>query len=188
MTVELDALNLICLNRENPPSDQMRDQILQLMSISFPSSERRTTAGQRVLFAQPDYMVLVACRDEQVMAFLTWWEIDDFRFVEHFASDPALRGQGIGGKMLDMFLDAGKTACVLEVELPENDYARRRIAFYRRHGFEICPFDYMQLPLRPDADPMPLALMSTQPLTRKQFERVRDALYARVYTCGTDLA
>lgn len=187
MDLELEQYDFKYFDWKNPADNQVYNQILQLMESSFPVSERRTQAGQRFLFKQPDYMLLVACCDARVVAFLAWWKMRGFRFVEHLATDDALRGQGIGGKMLDLFLKADKTPCVLEVELPENDLARRRVAFYRRHGLELCPYAYMQMPLRPDFAPMPLALMSTCPLDRLQFAHVRDALYARVYTCGTDL-
>lgn len=188
MSIELEELVFARFDSEHPMNDRQRSRFLELLEASFPAYERRTAAGQELLFRQPEYVVFAALLEGEILAFLTWWEMQDFRYVEHFASDPALRGQGLGGRMLDRFLKMAESVCVLEVELPETDVARRRIGFYRRHGFELCPFDYMQPPLRPGDEPTPLALMATQELERPQFEHARDALYARVYTCGTDLA
>lgn len=188
MAAEFENPDFLHIAGGDVPAENLLFQILALTETAFPEEERRAPAGQRFLFGQPEYHVLAAVKGAVLGGFLAWWQMDGFRYVEHFAVDPALRGGGLGGKMLDRFTAADRTPCVLEVEPPETEMARRRIAFYRRHGFETCPFAYMQLPLRPGGVETPLVLMATQTLQRPLFERVRDALYARVYTCGTDFA
>ena len=74
MALELEQYDFKYFDWKNPADNQVYNQILQLMESSFPVSERRTQAGQRFLFKQPDYMLLVACCDARVVAFLAWWK------------------------------------------------------------------------------------------------------------------
>ena len=114
--------------------------------------------------------------------FITWWDFGDFVYGEHFAMLPECRGAGIGGEVIDRVVaDAGKPV-VLEVELPTNDTARRRIGFYERHGFTLCDAEYVQPPYDAGGEGVPMRLMSHgMPLDAETFERVRDTLYAEVY-------
>lgn len=114
--------------------------------------------------------------------FITWWDFGGFVYGEHFAMLPECRGAGIGGEVIDRFVaDAGKPV-VLEVELPTNDTARRRIRFYERHGFTLCDAEYVQPPYDAGGEGVPMRLMSHgMPLDAETFERVRDTLYAEVY-------
>ena len=93
---------------------------------------------------------------------------------------PEARNGGLGGRFLD-----GLTAdrpCVLEVELPETDLARRRIGFYRRHGFAWNDYPYMQPALRPTESPIPLRLMTRNaPLPEEEFHRLKKEIYKTVY-------
>lgn len=114
--------------------------------------------------------------------FITWWDFGGFVYGEHFAMLPECRGAGIGGEVIDRFVaDAGKPV-VLEVELPTNDTARRRIGFYERHGFTLCDAEYVQPPYDAGGEGVPMRLMSHgMSLDAETFERVRDTLYAEVY-------
>ena len=114
--------------------------------------------------------------------FITWWDFGGFVYGEHFAMLPECRGAGIGGEVIGRFVaDAGKPV-VLEVELPTNDMARRRIGFYERHGFAVCDADYAQPPYDAGGECVPMRLMSHgMSLDAEEFERVRSILYAEVY-------
>ena len=70
----------------------------------------------------------------------------------------------------------------LEVEPPETETAKRRIAFYERNGFTLNHFPYMQPPLGEDRDPLPLMIMTTGGAIEKdEFEHIRKTLYKKVY-------
>lgn len=114
--------------------------------------------------------------------FITWWDFGGFVYGEHFAMLPECRGAGIGGEVIDRFVaEAGKPV-VLEVELPTNDMARRRIGFYERHGFVLCDAEYVQPPYDAGGECVPMRLMSHgMSLDAEAFERVRDTLYIDVY-------
>lgn len=121
-------------------------------------------------------------REGKILAFMGVWEFDEFRFIEHFAVDPALRGQGIGGEMLRAYLSRDTRRVVLEVELPNTDFAVRRIGFYQRMGLTLSDFPYTQPPLNPGDEWLPLLLMSSGgALTDAEAAAVRDTLYRVVY-------
>jgi len=159
------------------------DQIYALMERSFPVSEYRTREGQRRLLSNPSYRLYTTEESGRIVAFLSLWRLDGFRFIEHLAVDPDLRGGGVGRALLLRALNAERDApAVLEVEPPETELSKRRIGFYQRNGFHLHDFPYCQPPMRPGQEPLPLRLMSWPiPLDPAALVRVRDELYARVY-------
>lgn len=157
-------------------------RVFALMQESFPSSEYRAEDAQRALLADEAYAVWV---EEDgtgtVCAFMAVWTLEDVTFLEHFAVSPALRGAGLGGRMLDELSERCGSVC-LEAELPQSDIARRRIGFYRRHGFTENPYPYRQPALAPDGEPVPLVLMTLGGgIGGDEFLRIREQLYTRVY-------
>ena len=159
------------------------EEIYKIMSASFPECERRTREAQLKLFDDARYKV-VAQRGERggLCAFMAYWELDGVTFLEHFAVAEHMRGAGLGGKFLDMFMNLLSGTVCLEVEPPETDIAARRIEFYKRHGFALNDYNYVQPPLNEKCNAQPLMVMSYgDRLTRAQFEDVRKKVYAAVY-------
>ncbi|MGE8205868.1 GNAT family N-acetyltransferase [Heyndrickxia sp. NPDC080065] len=159
------------------------DKIFALMEVSFPESERRTYGGQKELMADPHYRLITESdNNNQIVAFLAAWEFPLFRFVEHIAVNPIMRGSGVGGKMMTAYLEELKKPVLLEVEHPDTELAQRRIGFYERLGFHLNPFEYVQPPLQKGQDNLPLKLMSyPQLLTDEEFILYRETLYRNVY-------
>jgi len=159
------------------------DKIFTLMEASFPENERRTYAGQKELLADQYYRLITETDNHnQIVAFLAAWEFPLFRFVEHIAVDPIMRGSGMGGKMMTKYMEESKKTILLEVEYPDTELAQRRIGFYERLGFHLNPFEYVQPPLQNGQDDLPLKLMSyPQPLTDDEFILYRESLYKNVY-------
>ncbi len=158
-------------------------KVFAIMCDSFPTKELRTQEGQEQLWDNPYYHVY-AVRDEEqeIAAFLAVWELEKLTFIEHFAVTPALRGGGMGGKMLQELLGVCPKPVILEVELPKTEIARRRIGFYERNGFVLNEFVYRQPPLQEEVPPLSLYLMSyPDALDEQSFAWVRGELYTKVY-------
>ncbi|MBE6051466.1 MAG: GNAT family N-acetyltransferase [Clostridium sp.] len=154
-----------------------------LLYKSFPTIERRTYEGQKKLLNNDLYNVLYFKANEKVAAFLAYWEFEDFIFIEHFAVDENLRGRGTGTKILDDFLINSTKEVILEVELPLEDIAIRRIEFYKRIGFNFNDYEYMQPPLQKDNEYFELKIMSyPKKISREKFLKVRDEIYKVVYS------
>jgi ribosomal protein S18 acetylase RimI-like enzyme len=158
-------------------------QVYAIMEASFPETECRTYASQKGLLTQPSYR-LITEKDEQghTIAFLAGWEFTHFRFVEHIAVDQAIRGGGLGKKLMSRFISQSDKLVVLEVEPPEDEWTRRRIGFYERLGFHLNDFEYVQPPLREGQADLRLQIMSyPYVLTEQDFAPFRQILYTEVY-------
>ena len=83
---------------------------------------------------------------------------------------------------VDALLEEKNRPMVLEVEVPEDDLARRRIGFYERHGLVYNDYPYLQPPLRKGNELLPLRLM-TKPtaIDETTYERYKKRMYAVVY-------
>lgn len=164
-------------------NDKEFDQVFAIMKASFPESERRTYDGQKALLSDPHYrLILEKDGNHPIIAFLAAWEFPLFRFVEHIAVDPAIRGSGIGGRLMTAYIEESSKPILLEVEPPTTDLARRRVNFYKRLGFQYNHFDYVQPPLQKGQPDLPLKLMSyPQSLTEATFSLFKETLYTKVY-------
>ncbi|WP_310551492.1 GNAT family N-acetyltransferase [Paenibacillus glufosinatiresistens] len=160
------------------------DQVYELMELSFPPSEFRTRRDQAALLDDPRYRLLPVRHEDGALAgFMAVWELETFRFVEHLAVHPRLRGQRIGERLLTGYIgEAGGGPVVLEVEPPEGEWPERRVRFYERLGFVLNSYPYVQPPLREGQAPLPLMLMSySAPLAEPDYLRFRDSVYRHVY-------
>ena len=158
------------------------DEVFSIMQKSFPIDEMRPYREQKELLSNSKYKIFVAFEDGKIIAFAATWQFDDLLFLEHLATDPTMRGQGIGAKMLD-FLTADKTKMIcLEAEPPTSEITRRRIGFYNRNGFYLNEYPYIQPPISKGRSPVPLMIMTYgKKIDKSRFEQIRDRLYKEVY-------
>ena len=166
-------------------SDPAFPFVEQLWLDAFPHCERRPLLDQRHnTDHNPAFHCLLAENDGQPVGFFTCWQFEDFWYGEHFAVSPLYRNHGYGAEIMGAVLDyIGHRPLVLEVEVPDNELAQRRIGFYRRLGFVLwdqCP--YLQPPYHPDDEPLPMFLMAHGNLSTADFSAVRNLIYREVYS------
>ncbi|MBT2289642.1 GNAT family N-acetyltransferase [Paenibacillus albidus] len=159
------------------------DEIFAIMEVSFPPSEIRTYEDQRALLTLPEYRLLTEQdADGRTIAFLAAWEFAAFRFVEHIAVGPQIRGGGLGRKLMTRYIGQSPKPVLLEVEPPMGELEQRRVGFYERLGFHLNSYDYVQPPLRKGQADLPLQIMTYPgPLTAEEFSSFRAVLYTEVY-------
>lgn len=130
---------------------------------AFPADERRDIEAFRQIAAcNPAFAVDVFVGDnEEFLGFFTTWTWDDLRYGEHFAVRQDRRGGGIGSKALQAVIADDPRPLILEVELPDNDMARRRIGFYERNGLRLWDaIPYVQPPYDAERNALPMLLMT----------------------------
>lgn len=152
------------INSEN----YLIDKVKELYLDAFPSNERRDFDEFLRLLDDKSvpFSVSVLEEDGEFAGFLTFWAWDDFRYFEHFAVAPEKRNGGKGGAFLRMMVENASTPVVLEVELPEDEMAVRRIGFYRRNGFHLWDnVPYLQPSYGEGREPVPLCLMTAGDIT-----------------------
>ena len=164
-----------------PMSAEKANQVLEMMEEAFPPAGRRTREAQRALMEHPLYQVCTAEANGKVQAFMALWTLRKMTFFEHFAVNRKLQADGVGGEML-RWLAERYAPCVLETEPPENENARRRIAFFERHGLHLNRQAYDRLPMRPGSVKTPMCLMSCpEPLSDGMFHAARREIYRHAY-------
>ena len=122
---------------------------LELYNSSFPENERRLykSAEHVANFIKEKggkfhgFAVDDRSGDPEMqgpfLGFLTYWTFEGYVYIEHFAVNPEFRGKRIGRDMLHHLFKTVSENVLIEVEKPETDEARRRIAFYEREGFKL---------------------------------------------------
>lgn len=157
---------------------------------AFPQIERRNTHEQRAIIDQNEQMhCLVAKLNEEPMSLFTYWDFGIFGYGEHFATEPTLRGKGYGAQIVRQVLALVQKPFVLEVELPENEMSRRRIAFYERNGLELLQeVNYIQPSYQIGAgEELPMALMTTPDFVRQvNIQEAIRTIYRNVYGCVSE--
>ena len=157
--------------------------VYDIMEQSFPKEEYRTFDGQRALTERANYRLYGEMDPTgQLRGFMAVWEVEGYCFLEHFAVSPTERNCGLGAAMLRELKALYHEPICLEVELPESELTRRRVAFYERNGFYLNPYPYEQPSLGEGRAPVPLQLMTTgSTLTREAFGTLKRILYTEVY-------
>ena len=151
---------------------------------AFPPDERRPFEDLAELLQRPDYFCNVLLKEAKLVGIFLAWQLQEFRYIEHFAIAPAYRGQIIGRTALNGFLAQSPLPVVLEVEPPECEINSRRIRFYEREGFYFCEQQFIQPPYAPDQNTVELRLMEWGGnLLKQNFEQVKNELYRTVYGC-----
>ncbi len=150
---------------------------------SFPTDERRMFDTVIKLTAtEPDFSLYAIMHDDEPVGLFSSWNMGQFMFIEHFAVSQQYRGWGIGQQVLESWLAGQSLPVVLEVERPEDEMSRRRIAFYERIGLRHWPVDYVQPAYAIDKNPVPMHLMTQGNIDLDEMlDEVRRQLYQKVY-------
>lgn len=160
--------------------------IEHIYTDAFPHSERRGFDVMAELYKNTtEFQVQVVINKSQPIGFLTFWNLGDFVFAEHFAIAPKARNSGIGGKVMRAFMNEQTNPIVLEVELPTTILSERRIGFYQRLGYKLWnKYSYQQPPYHTDGSSIPMYLMTFGNINvDKDYSIIKEKIYSDVYNC-----
>lgn len=158
------------------------DKVYNIMKKSFPDDEFRPYDEQKALLDKEEYKIYTWQEDGIICAFIALWEFRNVLFIEHFAVDPAFRNGGIGSKILKEISDITKKQICLEVEPPKDEITIRRVEFYKRNGFFLNEYPYMQPAISEGKNPVPLMIMTSgKKITKMKFNDIKYILYTNVY-------
>lgn len=155
----------------------------ELMHTAFPPEERRDDPQQREYSDHnPLFYNNIILEEDKPIGLISYWNMDDFFYIEHFAIDPNLRNGGYGKRVLEAIKEKLQGPIVLEVEKPTDEMSTRRINFYQRLEFTLHEKPYRQPPYRQGDSGLPMLLMTYGNIDMdKDFEKVRNILYKEVY-------
>lgn len=153
----------------------------RLLAASFPRDEYRALHQQRSnVDGNEAFCMNILCDDECPIGLLSYWRIDGYIYIEHFAIEGTKRNKGYGALVLKQLLKT-ESKVVLEVERPTDETSCRRIGFYSRCGFEMCNREYIQPAYRADSNEVPMRLMACGIDMASCFEQIRNDIYRTVY-------
>ncbi len=165
-------------------SDSM-ELSLELRTIyeeAFPPDERREWAQFTELLNNPDFFLKAISNQKKVIGLLTFWNLDDFLFIEYFAIRNAERGKGIGAKVVNQLLAGTSAPIILEVDEPITETAQKRIRFYERLNFSVCQSEYFQPPYSANKNTIKMLLMSyPDEISDDLFPQTKARIYRMVY-------
>ena len=87
-------------------SDKGWAEAWALYEASFPDCERWDGTGYDRAFGDPHFEADGIWRGDEFIGILFHWNAGDYRYVEHLAVSPRLRGQNMGSKALAAFCGA----------------------------------------------------------------------------------
>lgn len=142
-------------------TDNYFQKAWEIYEDAFPLSERRLLEAQSNVMKVPNYHFDITIIEKQLIGFLLWWEIETYRYIDHFATSVQMRNKGYGKLILEKFMDSNNNKPILlEVELPNSTINQRRIKFYEKIGFKLNQHYYEIPPLNESQAPLQLLLMS----------------------------
>lgn len=174
---------MIAIKRIRSAHIEYYNFVENLYISAFPPQERRALELQRELTDKnPIFYNNIILSDNVPVGFISYWDFDEFYYIEHFAISPDHRNGGFGQKVLSYLEEKSDRPFVLEVEKPTDDFSSRRINFYRRLGYKLWDNNYLQPPYNIGDEYLPMHLMILGNLdSGKDFGRIKEKLYHVVY-------
>lgn len=150
---------------------------------SFPTEELRPIPHTYALLRQDSrFHLLMGKEDNFIVSFIIYWQLEHGLYIDYLATHPQYRQRGHARTLLMQVASSSALPAVLEVELPDNDTAKKRIAFYKKCGFYYNgDFPYC-MPNYNNEGFTPMALMSyPTALSTQQCHLIAGDIYAAAY-------
>jgi ribosomal protein S18 acetylase RimI-like enzyme len=155
------------------------NEALKILNYSFPKDEKPTKKQIIKSIKNGESQFFIAKKEQTVIGFFTNYLIINYHFIGNLAISKNYRGQGFGSMIMQQFMK-GKNI-VLEVERPTNEETKQRIHFYKKLGLYLNKFNYIMPNIQPNTQMLELYLMTTSPLTKIEFEKLRDIIHLQIY-------
>lgn len=152
--------------------DKWYSPFREIYAISFPIFEQRNAKQQAEAFRDNRYHLLAWIEDEKLLSFISYWNFEDYIYIEHLAVNPEFRGQNIGSRMLDTFAEGVKKTIILEIDPPIDEISKKRLAFYKNLGYKQNKYKHAHPAYNKDYEPHNLLVLSLQKdLNEKEYQQ-----------------
>lgn len=157
------------------------DSFAKLYSTAFPIFEQRTEAQQTRAFSHPKYHLSGYKEDNIFIGFISYWNFQEYIYIEHFAIDRQLRGSGYGSQILKDFISRESKIVLLEIDPITDDISRSRLRFYQKCGFYENPYPHIHPPYRDGYKGHELLILSSpQTISPKGYDMFQKDLHKTV--------
>ncbi|MBG9736213.1 GNAT family N-acetyltransferase [Paenibacillus alvei] len=134
-------------------------ELLELYEISFPQHEQRIFDDQIRVLDNSAYHCEVILEDDEFVGLICYWKTKRFSYIEHFAIHPNRRGDNLGSRCLQEFIEVNEIV-ILEIDPPIDPISIRRKNFYMRLGFQENKYHHEHPPYKEQYKPHELVIMS----------------------------
>lgn len=164
-------------------TNQQLREVYQFFEQSFILAELRPYEWLYSLFQEGKLKIYIQEQENDMVGAMIVWKLENFIYLENFAVQKDLRGQGIGGLMLEELKKMyPHDTIVLEVEEGKDEISQRRIQFYQRHQWIFNPYHFIQPQLREKAEDIHLYVMTyPHAIDEQQFMKIKKDLFNKVY-------
>lgn len=140
--------------------DKWYDKFYAVYSVSFPVFEQRNREQQRYAFTFENYYLDCLTEGDRFLAFIAYWDFNEYIYIEHFAVNPDYRGENIGSRTLRQLIARKKKMILLEIDPLHTDIARKRYCFYERLGFVANEYIHHHPPYKKEFPAHELIILS----------------------------
>lgn len=134
-------------------------KVWDLYEKSFPDAEIRKADDHLRACSDERFFPLSAWEGKRLIGLMFFWEWDNYRYLEHLAVSPELRGHSYGSQLLRHLRDSEHTI-ILEIDPLDNELSVRRLQFYERAGYTLTPYRFIHLPYKIDSQKQELLILS----------------------------
>lgn len=143
------------------------DEVWELYEESFPIEERRKVEDHLRACNDERFFPISVWDGKQLVGLMFFWEWDKYRYLEHLAVNPNIRGNGYGTQLLNYLRNSNHTI-ILEIDPLINELSVRRLQFYERSGYTLTPYRFEHLPYRLDGIKQELLILSYPKMITKE--------------------
>ncbi|MCD7972016.1 MAG: GNAT family N-acetyltransferase [Candidatus Azobacteroides sp.] len=153
------------------------NKFIRIYSTSFPVYEQRSIIQQETAFMNPRYHLFFTHKEDKIQAFISFWDFDEYIYIEHFAVNQELRGQHIGSETLVAFKEKVGKRILLEIDPVTDEISRKRLSFYEKLNFKVNPYIHLHPPYDPAYPPHELVVLtSDKPIFAVLYQQFKNDL------------
>lgn len=147
--------------------DEWYTSFYSIYSKSFPIYEQRSKEQQTKAFENNNYHLECIIQDITLIAFIAYWEFDEYIYIEHFAVNSELRGKNYGTQTLQQFIQRNTKIVLLEIDPVSDDISEKRLRFYENLEFKVNNYEHFHPAYNPKYPSHKLILLSYKNLVSK---------------------
>lgn len=175
-------MNEIQLIRITDPFGETWAKAMEIYENSFPPEEKRPYEQHMQLMKKNNsYHFYAAMEEQTVIGIIILWKLQRFIYLDYLATLSNARNKGYGKRIVEQLKELFNDTIILEVELPDNDLAKRRIGFYTRLGFYLLDFPYYMPQYNNPKEKFPMLLMSSHAIDQSACVDIMHEIHTNAY-------
>lgn len=152
------------------------NKAMEIYKASFPIFEQRTMEDQIKALEVEDYHFNVIYDGDKMVGILLYWDMNGYKYIEHFAIDSSLRGKNYGSRVLKEFCTNNKNV-ILEIDPPIDEISIKRLNFYSKLGFKLQDFNHIHPSYRKECKSHSLKIMTfNENISKEDYDNFNNLL------------